>query len=150
MNYVPAPVLTRRQNWEKQHFFAGEFISDTADNESDGLANGIEYAWGFSPKTRNQMSDGLTVNGAGLGAGTPLTITFRRDPLATDLTYQLQGSSDLVVWTTLAQSVGGGAPTGAGFQSESEIGGQAPFRNVIVTDTAPAGPKRFFRLKVTR
>jgi glucose/arabinose dehydrogenase len=150
VNYVPAPVLTRRQAWEKQNFFAGEYISDTADTEGDGLPNGVEYAWGLSPKARNQMTDGLTVNSAGLAAGNPLIITFRRDPLATDLTYQLQGSSDLVNWTTLAQSVAGGTPTGVGYQSESEIAGSAPYRNVVVSDTAPVGPKRFFRLKVTR
>jgi hypothetical protein len=150
VNYVPAPVLTRRGAWEKQHFFVGEYISDAGDSENDGLTNGIEYAWGFSPKARNQMSDGLTVDGAGLASGAPLTVVFRRDPLATDLTYELQGTSDLVTWITLAQSVAGATPTGVGFQSEAEIAGQAPFRNVVVRDNSPAGSKRFFRLKVTR
>ena len=72
------------------------------------------------------------------------------DPVATDHTYRLEGISDLIAWGMLAQSVGGGVPTGPGFQSEAEVPGQAPFRNVVVTDTAPAGTQRFFRLKVTR
>jgi hypothetical protein len=150
VNYVPAPVLTHREAWEKQNFFVGEYINDTADNESDGLTNGIEYAWGLSPKTRNQMSEGLTVDSTGLQTGTPLTVIFRRDPLAIDLTYELQGSSDLVTWTTLTQSVAGGVPTGIGFQSESDVPGQPPFKNVVVKDQAPSGSKRFFRLRVTR
>lgn len=150
VNYVPAPVLTRRQAWMKQNFFIGEFVSDSADTESDGLANGIEYAWGLSPKNRNQVSEGLTVNGSAVPGGGPMTITFRRDPLAVDLTYRLEGSSDLVIWTVLAQSVAGGVPTGPGFVSESDVAGQPPFKNVLVTDPAPAGGKRFFQLKVTR
>lgn len=150
VNYVPAPALTHRQAWEAQNYFVGEYINDSDDNDHDELPTVVEYAWGLSPKTRNTMGDGITVNGAGVLTGTPMTITWRRDPLATDLTYQLQGSGDLLFWTTLAQSVNGGVPTGPGYQSESEIPGQAPFRNVIVTDTAPAGSQRFFRLKVTR
>jgi hypothetical protein len=47
VNYVPAPVLTRRQAWEKQNFFVGEYINDAVDTESDGLPNGIEIrVWG--------------------------------------------------------------------------------------------------------
>ncbi len=150
VNYVPAPVLTRRQAWEKQNFFVGEYINDTLDTDNDGLPNGVEYAWGLPPKTRNQISEGMTVNGSSVPGGGPMTITFRRDPLATDLTYRLEGSSDLVIWTVLAQSVGGATPTGPGFVSESDVAGQPPFKNVVVTDPTPAGGKRFFRLRVAR
>ena len=96
------------------------------------------------------MSDGLSVNYSGLAGGGPLVATFRRDPLATDLTYQLQASSDLITWITLCQSVGGATPTGAGYVSESVIGGQVPFRNVVVNDSVSAGSQRFIRLKVIR
>jgi glucose/arabinose dehydrogenase len=150
VNYVPAPVLTHRQAWEKQNFFVGEYINDTFDTDNDGLPNGIEYAWGLPSKTRNQISDGMTVNGSSVPGGGPMTVTFRRDPLATDLTYRLEGTSDLVTWTVLAQSVDGGTPTGPGFVSESDVAGQSPFKNVVVTDPTPAGGKRFFRLRVIR
>jgi hypothetical protein len=41
-----------------------------------------------------------------------MTIIFRRDPLATDTTYRLEGTSDLVNWAPLAVSVAGATPTG--------------------------------------
>ena len=151
VTYVPPPApLSHRKAWEAQNYFIGEYINDAYDTDRDGLPDGIEYAWGFSPKARNPMSDGLSVNYSGVPGGSPLVATFRRDPLATDLTYELQASSDLTTWTTLCQSVAGAAPTGAGYVSESVISGQAPFRNVVVNDTAPGGAQRFVRLKVTR
>lgn len=148
--YIPAPVLSHRRAWEVANYFIGEYISDTADFDLDGIADGIEYAWGFSPKVKNSLTDGLSVNYSGLASGNPAIVTFRRDPLATDLTYELQASSDLATWTTLAQSVGGGVPTGIGYVGESVIAGQSPYRNVVVSDTVPVGGKRFFRMKITR
>ncbi len=149
--YIPPPAaLSHRKTWESQNYFIGEFISDTYDTDQDGLKDGIEYAWGFSPKSPNRLSDGLTVDYSGLASGNPLIATFRRDPLATGLTYELQVSPDLVTWTTLCQSVGGATPTGTGYVSESVISGQSPYRNVVVRDSAPVGAKSFVRLKVTR
>ena len=148
--YVPAPVLSHRRAWEVANYFIGEFISDTRDTDLDGIADGIEYAWGFAPKVKNSLTDGLTANYSGLASGNPVIVTFRRDPLATDLTYELQASSDLATWTTLAQSVGGATPTGTGYVSESVISGQSPYRNVVVSDATPVGSKRLFRLRVTR
>ena len=149
--YVPPPAaLSHRKTWESQNYYVGEYINDSYDTDKDGLPDGIEYAWGFSPKSRNQLSDGLTVDYSGIASGNPPVATFRRDPLATDLTYELQASSDLVTWNTLCQSVGGATPTGTGYVSESVISGQSPYRNVIVSDATPVGVKRFFRLKVMR
>ncbi len=151
VTYVPPPAApSHRKAWEGQNFYIGEYINDSSDTDKDSLTDGIEYAWGFSPKSRNQMSDGLTVNYDGVPGGSPLIVTFRRDPLATDLTYELQASSDLATWTTICQSVGGASPTGTGYVGESVITGQAPYRNVVVSDTPAAGSKRFARLKVTR
>ncbi len=48
------------------------------------------------------------------GAELGFTYTFRRDPLATDLTYNLQTCSDLVGWTTIASSVAGATATRIG------------------------------------
>ncbi len=151
ITYVPPPApLSHRKAWESQNYYIGEYINDSSDTDKDSLTDGIEYAWGFSPKTRNPMSDGLTVNYDGVPGGSPLIVTFRRDPLATDLTYELQASSDLATWTTICQSVGGAIPTGTAYVGESVISGQSPYRNVVVSDTAATGSKRFVRLKVTR
>jgi glucose/arabinose dehydrogenase len=148
VNYVPAPVLSRRRAWELANFFIGEFISDSGDTDKDGIVDGIEYAWGFPAKTPNLLSDGLTVDPASLAGGGALKITFRRDALATDVTYQLQLSGDLVNWTTIATSVGGAVPTGIGYVSESVISGS--FRAVLCTDSLPVATQRYARLKITR
>jgi glucose/arabinose dehydrogenase len=152
LSYVPPPPppATRREAWEQESFLAGQFISDSNDTDGDGIEDGLEYAWGFEPRERNIVEDGLKVDASAVPAAAPVTITFRRDPRATDLTYRLQGASDLGTWTDLAVSVAGGPPTGPGFQSESEITDDAPFRSVVVRDPAAAGTLRFIRLKVER
>ncbi len=78
-------------------------------------------------------------------------LTFQRSSAATDLTYIVQASGDLVDWSTvLATSVGGAATAGPGFVSEI---GPAPTFLVEVRDIQPvnatAGSRRFLRLKVT-
>lgn len=79
----------------------------------------------------------------------PVVIIFRRDLLATDLTYRAQVSTDAVAWTTLATSTAGGMPTGSGFVSE--VVTDSPFRNVSVRDAVPAGvTRRLYRLQVAR
>jgi glucose/arabinose dehydrogenase len=150
VSYVPAAVPTRRRAWELAHYFIGEFIDDSRDSDLDGIADGIEYAWGFSPDLKNAMADGLVIDSSGVAGGSPATITFRRDPLAIDITYILQASSDLVTWATLAQSTGGATTTGPGYQSEADVPGQAPFKTVTATDIVSSAPNRFIRLKVTR
>lgn len=151
LNLVPpAPAPSHRRAWELEHFLPGQFIDDTFDTDGDGLTDGLEYAWGFDPGARNTLDQGLQTDAAGVGSGSPLIVTFRRDPLAVDLTYRLQASSDLGAWTDLAVSTAGGVPTGPGFQSESEIPDQAPYRTVVVHDTAPAGSVRFIRLQLVR
>lgn len=146
----PPPAPDHRDAWESAHYLPGQYINDSFDTEGDGIIDGLEYAWGFNPRARNDFADGMRVDATGIPQGRPLTITFRRDPSATDLTYRLQGSSDLGTWTDLAVSVAGAAPTGAGFLNESEIPDQAPFRAVSVLDTAPAGAVRFIRLQLER
>ena len=80
-------------------------------------------------------------------------MTFRRDSLATDLTYQLQSTSDLTAWTTIAQSTAGTPATGQNggtVLSDNVI--TAPFQLVTVKQTLPSatGNVKFIRLKVER
>jgi glucose/arabinose dehydrogenase len=151
LNVVPPPPAPdHRGAWEKANYLPGQFIDDAFDTDGDGIVDGLEYAWGFNPRARNESSDGLRVDASNVAGGTPLLITFRRDPSATDLTYRLQGSPDLGTWTDLTVSVAGAVPTGPGFQSESEIPDQAPFRAVSVKDPTPNGTLRFIRLQLER
>jgi hypothetical protein len=55
---------------------------------------------------------------------------FTRSSAATDLTYIVQGSSDLAAWTDLASSFAGGATSGAGFVSP---GGQRFLRLKVIS-----------------
>ena len=150
INYSGA-ALSRREFWLRQYFPAGKFVDDAADLDGDGIANLFEYAYAFNPLAANPAGAGFqtTVTPAGGGNNT-FTITFRRDPRATDLTYVLQTSSDLVSWTTIVQSVGGAVPSGSGFVSEVDASGEAPVKVVTARETITgAQGQRFARLRVT-
>ena len=120
-------------------------MSDTADLEGDGIGNQIEYALGYSPFAANPPA--LT---ATIGGGSLFHVTFRRDPRATDLTYRLQTSPDLVTWTTVVESIAGAAPAGAAFVSENVIGAEAPMRLVAAEEVLAPGSKRFAQLVIIR
>jgi hypothetical protein len=148
VNYVPPPPppATRRKQWEAANYLVGQYIDDTYDTDGDSLTDGLEYAWGFSPRSPNTLSSGFSVTPPAADA---VTLTFRRDPLATDLTYRAQVSTDMISWSTLATSTAGNTPTGPGFISESTI--DVSFRSVTVRDSFSApSPNRFYRLSITR
>ncbi len=102
---------------------------DPADDpDQDGISNLVEYAI--------EGLDPTVVNGS-LGASTGTTVTFtKRQPLATDLIYSIETSSDLgdsIPWTE--------APTGQSYvNNPSTISYQLP-----VTSS-----KNFMRLKVVK
>lgn len=149
LNYSGA-ALTQREFWLREYFPAGKFVDDAADLDGDGIANLLEYAFAFNPLVANPPGAGLQVSSAPAGADTTLTIIFRRDPRAADLTYVLQTSSDLVNWTTITLSVGGATPTGSGFVSESDAPGESPVKLVVAQETVTAVQgQRFARLQVT-
>lgn len=151
ITYNGAPSLTRREQWLNQYFFVGQFVDDLADNDGDGFVNAVEYATAQSPIVATPPTPAVQITAVNSGANTTFTITFRRDPRATDVTYRLQTSPDLTTWTTVVQCVGGAAPTGSAFLSDVEIAGEAPVRTVTARETVP-GPnaKRFARLQVNR
>jgi hypothetical protein len=152
VNYSAAPALTRRENWLQQYYSTGQHVGDTADPEGDGIPNLIEYAYGFSPLVTNSSTSGLDVGAAESGANSVVTITFRRDPRAVDLTYALETSSDLLNWSTppIVQSVAGGIPTGTGYVTESDIFAEAPIRLVTAQETMTTPAKKFVRLRITK
>lgn len=151
VNIKAAPSLTRHEQWLQQYFFVGQFVDDLADNDGDGFVNAIEYASAASPIAAAPATPPVQINAVNAGATTTFTITFRRDPRATDVTYRLQTSPDLTNWTTIVQSAGGNAPTGSGFVSDVQIAVEAPVRTVTAREIVP-GPnaKRFARLQVLR
>ncbi|HEY2573302.1 MAG TPA: hypothetical protein VGH65_04505, partial [Verrucomicrobiaceae bacterium] len=76
-----------------------------------------------------------------------------RDPLATDLTYLLQTSPDLVTWTTIVQSAGGAMASGSGLVTDDENIPDPPFRTVTARENLagpPGSQHRFARLQILR
>lgn len=71
----------------------------TADPDSDGTPNVLEYAFGTPPlqAEAGHRSRGLLVAGPVPGSGYP-ALVFRRSRIATDLNLRVQTSSDLLNW----------------------------------------------------
>lgn len=144
--------------WLAAHFLTspvGTFIDPNGDLDGDGHKNQIEYAYAFSPHGFNAAGTDnfTTAMTPAAGGSTDFTITFRRDANATDLTYSLQTSSDLINWTTIAQSAGGAAAAGQNggiVQSDAVLSGS--IRLVTALQNLPAGSngKKFVRLQVDR
>lgn len=152
ITYASAP-RTHFESWHETYFLVGQYVDPSGDLDGDGNKNQIEYSYGLSPTAfdaANNFSTALAP--AALGA-TNLTVTFRRDTAATDLTYKLQTSSDLSAWATIAQSTAGAAPVGQNggvIDSDTTISGA--IKLVTVHQTLPAGSndKKFVRLQVDR
>jgi len=128
---VKLTLLTPLQFWRQTNFGSTSSTADTLDTDGDGLPNLLEYALGSSP-TSATSANPPTSQLSTLNTQQYLQLSFTRiaDPF---LTYTVQGSSDLSTWSDLWTSTGSANTAGS----------------VIITDSLPASPKRFLRLKVT-
>jgi hypothetical protein len=142
-------TVTRAQNYLASYGLTGNDAVFTFDYDGDGLANLLEYGLGLDP-TLAGLNGLPSVTLKDYSGTKYLSMKFNRSSLATDLTYVVQGSSDLINWDDLGTSSAGAATTGTGFVSET---GSAPTFAVEVRDTVPYDPsmmtKRFIRLKIT-
>jgi len=73
-------------------------VGMTADPDGDGVENWLEYAMALDPMAQDSefaMDGGVT---AGY-----LTLSYRKNPLATDVTFTVEACDDLAVqdWTTV-------------------------------------------------
>jgi glucose/arabinose dehydrogenase len=152
LTYVGAPPPTNFETWLSTYFptnLVGQFVDPKGDLEGDNVFNLIEYAFGFSPLAANLApNSGMEITAVPSGPNTVVTMTFRRDPRATDLNYYLETGSDLTGWTIITQSLAGGVPTGSGYQSEVVIAN--PIRRVTATQTVVNPARHFVRLRVTQ
>ena len=106
--------------------------ADSADWDRDGIVNLLEFALGSDPK--NGGSESLpSVN----RSGGYLTLTFVPNTAASDVTFLVEGSSDLVTWSTSA----------AEFVSIGNPLNQLTYRYPHAISGVDAG---FLRLRVTR
>lgn len=99
MLFTPLPYA----RWLRQNFTSAELAqpaltSDDADGDGDGLAVLVEYALAANPKSPTPMEPAIQRKIL-LVEGVPyLALEVTRNPMATDLTYRVEGSDNLSTW----------------------------------------------------
>lgn len=113
---LSALFLAPYEAWLKLHFSSQEITDGiitltSADPDFDGVANLLEYALGLGPRTPDLY--GLPVHEV---SGQFFIMTYRKDPLRPDITWQVEASDDLSqpgAWMPLADVFAG---TESGFE----------------------------------
>jgi hypothetical protein len=130
---APTSALTALQTWRQTYFGTTAntgTAADLADPDADGINNLLEYALGGDPLVNSPT----ILPAVSLDTSTSdlkLQLTFVRS--RTDVTYVVQGSSDLATWADLATNPG-------------TVSATTP---VVFTDSVTNPARRFLRLKVT-
>lgn len=111
--------------------WTGADSSPVSDPDGDGVSNLLEYAFGSDPLTPSSTADPVCALNPSTSS---LTFTFLR--ARSDLTYEVQSSSDLSTWQTIATNPG-------------TVSATTP---ITVTDTASLAdtPRRFLRVRVSQ
>jgi Domain of unknown function (DUF4082)/Chitobiase/beta-hexosaminidase C-terminal domain/Fibronectin type III domain len=125
---------TALQTWKQQKFgvnSASSSAADLSDPDGDGSANLLEYAFGTEPL---QAGDSKMIRLEPIGGFGALKLTFYRARTDTELTYTVQASTDLNVWTDVAVNPG-------------TVGSTVEF--IYAAPTSANITKRFLRLKVS-
>lgn len=148
-------VVNTQGNYAAGFGLTGANAAPAADPDADGLSNLLEYALNLNPTASDAGSAALPAATVALrpyGSEKYLSIRFTRVPLATDITYVVEGSSDLASWTAVATGTGGAALGGPGVVSDD--GSTTAAHTVEVRDTVSPGSdsasRRFLRLRITQ
>ena len=102
--------------WATAEGVAGGALDDP---EGWGLPNLLRYAFGLA--AHGAVATPTVLGSTDAGGRRYLTLTFNRRASATDLTYTVQSSNDLVTWATLA-TCPPGAPTTVTVQDSVALG----------------------------
>jgi hypothetical protein len=123
-------------NWRFAKFGAAantpSISGDDADPDRDGITNLMEFALNANP----QASDSALLPAVSKSGGT-LSLTYRKNVAATDVTYTVLQSDDVAGWT----------PATVTEQILSDDGSTRVIKASITTGSAT---EKFLRLKVTR
>ncbi|MEK7951092.1 beta strand repeat-containing protein [Luteolibacter soli] len=103
LTVTTGPTATAYQSWATSNGIDG--ASGTADSDSDGIANGIEFVIGGDPSGPGSDSSSLLPTGA--KTATQLVITFRRTDASAANSPAVQYGSNLSGWTTAQNGVNG-------------------------------------------
>lgn len=137
------PATLSLEAWRAKYFSAAELSEpgtsgDLADPDGDAQPNLLEYAQGTNPRLANDPVR-LTVRSAANQQHARVSVSFRRLPLEHELTYQLEGSPDLVAWSSVDSGSTESVPNPEGTISCS--------REIESPESSGA---RFYRLRVSR
>jgi hypothetical protein len=121
--------------WQAANFTAGELAQSTisganATPMNDGVPNLLKYALGYGARTTvpaNACQVALDL--------TQLSLTYTRPGAISDVTYIVEGSTNLSTWTPVTQQR----------QSLDAATGTETWRASV----SPIGPRQFLRLRIT-
>ena len=128
--------------------------SELQDPDKDGIPNIEELAFALDPAVRNAPYQPVTYD----PVTKRLKASFkRRQQYYPDLMYEVQVSTNLQTWTTIARSDTGSTPQNTGgalsiTETEAVPTGQSIYDDVVVdaTQQTAGTPRRWMRVKITQ
>jgi dienelactone hydrolase len=149
ITYAETPPASPMAEWRSIHFWGAETAgAPEADPDGDGLPNLVEYGLGLDPwspaRTGLPRPAAVQTNNNRF-----LALTFTRVMLATDLSYMVETSSNLLQWAAGSTYAGTNSPADSGLTTEVSRAGTG-LESVTVRDLTPAGTAtpRFLRLRL--
>ena len=136
-NDVTVTLATPVEAWRFQVFGTitnTGLNADTSDKDADGTSNLLEYAMAMNPNIADSIPFNIEKSGESL------SMIFTLNKSATDLTYSIEWSENLITWSTSAvtQALVPDSDNGTTQQIKASI----PYGTQL--------SRRFLRLKVTR
>ena len=125
--------------WRSENFTGADATNDTisgpnADPDAAGLTNYARYAFGMA--ARGSVANPVTLGTINSGGQNYLTLTFPRRASATDLSYTVESSTDLIIWTAVPGLIY--AP------------GAGPVTAQDIVALGTAGLRRFLRIRIAQ
>ena len=133
-----AVVKSQFEAWREQNFTAAQLANwslsgDNGDPDGDGIPNLTKYALGLNPNA--PATAGLPVAGkVAVNGKSYLTLSFTDQNALTDITYNVQVSSDLQNWQSGAVRIDDGTTSTAVYRDSTAIGdAQRHFMRLSIT-----------------